>query len=610
MTTNLSSILFESLYTNIAAASNATNNGSTSDSYTTDDAFIGGAQWTPGGLVSLLATERSEPITTSSSSPSSSAFDAAANGTGWNKIPNQQPLLLVPAYLSTLATMASNFVEANATTNVTLSYEDCGLLNVTYGPDGLSSSHPWILCLPHAPTLSKTGVIRVVVLSAMAIVSLLGNIATMWSIQKNRKSRRLARHNWSAIYSLIFHLSIADLLVTVFCIIGEAAWSYTVEWVAGTVACKLFKLLQMFSLYLSTYVLVLIGVDRWVAVKYPMKSLNTARRCHRFLCGAYSLSFLLSIPQWMIFRVAKGPFLEDFYQCVTHGFYTDRWQEQLYTTFTLVFMFIIPLLILIGTYLSTFRTISSSEKIFRIETSAVDRSYYRRSDTNRQRLIHKAKMKSLRISVVIVVVFIVCWTPYYIMMLIFMFLNPTERLGEDLQTGIFFFGMSNSLINPLIYGAFHLIPIRRRRNQYNQHVREGSVYFQRSSTCNNQNGNHHQQLLQQQPASPQQLELHTQQQQQHHHHPHHHTPHHRNHHHQPLQPKSSYLSANHKMSHSNSNLAEEISLMALEKDLKSLDENVNQINLKGTSSSGGKRSLARKFYSLSQLLRRTRPTKL
>uniref|UniRef100_A0A182PGT5 G-protein coupled receptors family 1 profile domain-containing protein n=1 Tax=Anopheles epiroticus TaxID=199890 RepID=A0A182PGT5_9DIPT len=61
---------------------------------------------------------------------------------------------------------------------------------------------------------------------------------------------------------------------------------------------------------------------------------------------------------WMIFRVAKGPFVEDFYQCVTHGFYTDRWQEQLYTTFTLVFMFIIPLLILIGTYLSTFMTIS------------------------------------------------------------------------------------------------------------------------------------------------------------------------------------------------------------------------------------------------------------
>lgn len=579
MANNLSSILFESLDGNALT----TANGSILDSYTTD-ALIA-TLWIPG-VGSLVPTERTGIGTATSISINDT------NTTGWHKTPHQH-LLLAPTYLSTLATMATNSMESNITTNMTLSLEDCNSLNVTYHEAGVSTSHPWIICLPHAPSLSTNVIIRVFVLSAMAIVSLLGNIATMWSIQKNRKSRRLARHNWSAIYSLIFHLSIADLLVTVFCIIGEAAWSYTVEWVAGTVACKLVKLLQMFSLYLSTYVLVLIGVDRWVAVKYPMKSLNTARRCHRFLCGAYTLSFLLSIPQWMIFRVAKGPFLEDFYQCVTHGFYSDRWQEQLYTTFTLVFMFIIPLLILIGTYLSTFRTISSSEKIFRIETSAVDRSYYRRSDTNRQRLIHKAKMKSLRISVVIVVVFIVCWTPYYIMMLIFMFLDPTEPVGVDLQTGIFFFGMSNSLINPLIYGAFHLIPIRRRYNQYNQHVREGSVYFQRSSTCNNQNGNNHQQMQQQQPQQHQQP-----------HSPQHHQSHSN---HQQHQPRGNYLSAD-QLSQSHSNLAEEISLMALEKDLKSLDENVNQINLKG--SSGSKRSLARKFYSLTQLLRRSRPTKL
>ncbi|XP_049285825.1 gonadotropin-releasing hormone receptor isoform X1 [Anopheles funestus] len=463
-----------------------------------------------------------------------------------------------------------------------LSREECDRLNISYAfENGSALAIPGLNCYEHAPTLSKSGVIRVIVLSAMAIVSLLGNVATMWNIQKNRKSRRVTRHNWSAIYSLIFHLSIADVLVTGFCLIGEAAWYYTVDWVAGNLFCKLFKLCQMFSLYLSTYVLVLVGVDRWVAVKYPMKSLNTARRCHRFLFVAYLLSFLLSTPQWMIFRVAKGPFVEDFYQCVTHGFYTDRWQEQLYTTFTLVFMFIIPLLILIGTYLSTFMTISSSEKIFRIDTSAVDRTtYYRRSDTNRQRLIHKAKMKSLRISVVIVVAFVVCWTPYYIMMLIFMFLNPTERFGEDLQSGIFFFGMSNSLINPLIYGAFHLVPIRQRRNQYNQHVREGSVYFQRSSTFNHHNG------------------------------------HQRN------------LNPHIKFSNSHSNLPEEISLMSLEKDLRSLDENVNQIHQKGgggTTGGGGgggggaglvggsrikRRSFTSKFLSFSRLFQRNHPTKL
>ncbi|XP_053690550.1 gonadotropin-releasing hormone receptor isoform X2 [Sabethes cyaneus] len=454
MAVNLSSILIDSFYNNSYV---------NLENYTTDGLA------TPWRSASYVPPTEMSPI----SGPKAAAATVASS-LSWENVSQFHRHPALQSYLPTLATLASDIIaETNMMTNVSLSLEQCGQLNVTFGPDGTSSSHPGLICLPHAPSLSKSAIIRVIVLSAMAFVSLLGNIATMCSIQRDRKTRRLARHNWSAIYSLIFHLSIADLLVTGFCMIGEAAWSYTVEWMAGMVACKLFKLLQMFSLYLSTYVLVLVGVDRWVAVKYPMKSLNTARRCHRYLLGAYSLSFLLSIPQWMIFRVAKGPFLEDFYQCVTHGFYTDRWQEQLYTTFTLVFMFIIPLLILIGTYLSTFRTISSSEKIFRIETTVLDRSYYRRSDTNRQRLIHKAKMKSLRISVVIVVVFIVCWTPYYIMMLIFMFLNPTERLGEDLQTGIFFFGMSNSLINPLIYGAFHLIPIRRRHNQYNQHGRIG-----------------------------------------------------------------------------------------------------------------------------------------
>lgn len=182
------------------------------------------------------------------------------------------------------------------------SIEECSLMKSNASTELNDTQYNWdyIKCLEHAPTLSKSAMIRVFVLTAMAFVSLLGNIATMWNIHKNRTSRRVTRHSWSAIYALIFHLSISDVLVTGFCIIGEAGWSYTVEWIAGDYTCKIVKLLQMFSLYLSTYVLVLIGVDRWVAVKYPMKSLNTARRCHRFLIAAYSISFILSIPQVII----------------------------------------------------------------------------------------------------------------------------------------------------------------------------------------------------------------------------------------------------------------------------------------------------------------------
>ncbi|CAH2087387.1 unnamed protein product [Euphydryas editha] len=317
-----------------------------------------------------------------------------------------------------------------------------------------------IIYLEHAPVLTRSTIIRASVLSVLAVLSFIGNCATMISVKRGKRCRRRARPTWTAIYSLIYQLSIADLLVTIFCIAGEAAWSFTVQWYAGNVACKLFKFMQMFALYLSTFILVLIGVDRWLTVKYPMKSMATSTRSVRLVIIAWVLSFILSIPQTVIFRVAKGPFVEEFYQCVTHGFYTEKWQEQAYTTLSLILMFIIPLIILISTYVSTVRTIAKSKKVFQPEVPRRDK--FLAADLNRRRLIDRAKMKSLQMSFVIVAAFVIWWTPYYAMMIIFTFLDPDKELIEDLQSGIFFFGMSNSLVNPVIYGAFHLWPKKKR----------------------------------------------------------------------------------------------------------------------------------------------------
>ncbi|XP_014365357.2 gonadotropin-releasing hormone receptor [Papilio machaon] len=320
-----------------------------------------------------------------------------------------------------------------------------------------------ILCLEHAPTLTKITIMKASILSVLAALSFFGNIVTLISVRRGNQNRGRTRPSCTAIYRLIFQLSIADLFVTVFCLAGEAAWSLSVQWYAGNVACKMFKFSQMFALHLSTFILVLIGVDRWLAVKYPMKSLATATRSSKLIIIAWILSFILSVPQAIIFRVAKGPFIEEFYQCVTHGFYTERWQEQTYTTLSLVFMFIIPLIILMSTYISTVRTIEGSKRIF--EIGCKRHEMLSNLDVNRTRLIDRAKMKSLRMSIVIVTAFVIWWTPYYIMMIIFTFWNPEKNLGENLLSGIFFFGMSNSLVNPVIYGAFHLWPKKKRSSQ-------------------------------------------------------------------------------------------------------------------------------------------------
>lgn len=84
----------------------------------------------------------------------------------------------------------------------------------------------------------------------------------------------------------------------------------------------------------------------------------------RNLCPGFQL-LILPIPsllQAVIFHVKRGPFKQEFYQCVTHGSYTHHWQEQLYSALSLLFMFIIPLTIMVVSYGLIFCTIARKSR--------------------------------------------------------------------------------------------------------------------------------------------------------------------------------------------------------------------------------------------------------
>lgn len=61
----------------------------------------------------------------------------------------------------------------------------------------------------------------------------------------------------------------------------------------------------MFSLYLSTYILVLIAVDRLMAVKYPLKMIKMGERTTKSLTSVYLLSGAFSVPQ-VSFYLIRG----------------------------------------------------------------------------------------------------------------------------------------------------------------------------------------------------------------------------------------------------------------------------------------------------------------
>ena len=63
-----------------------------------------------------------------------------------------------------------------------------------------------------------------------------------------------------------------------------------------------------------------------------------------------------------MFHVLRGPFEEEFYQCVTFGSYKEDWQRQLYSVASLLLMFVIPLVIIGTAYALIFTTISRKSR--------------------------------------------------------------------------------------------------------------------------------------------------------------------------------------------------------------------------------------------------------
>ena len=60
-----------------------------------------------------------------------------------------------------------------------------------------------------------------------------------------------------------------------------------------------------------------------------------------------------------IFRVDKGPFVEEFWQCVTYGAFPSPSSEMVYSVVTLLLLFVIPFIVLIITYSSAMERLRS-----------------------------------------------------------------------------------------------------------------------------------------------------------------------------------------------------------------------------------------------------------
>ena len=198
-------------------------------------------------------------------------------------------------------------------------------------------------------------------------MALVGNSSILLALQGIRAERRMSR-----VHYFMLHLSVADILVAFFNVLPQLAWDITYRFVGPNLLCKLVKYSQVLTLYLSTFILVAMAIDRYHVIygrtTFHSNSIVCARHMVRL---AWLFAALCALPQLVIFSVQQLPSGEK--DC--WGTFRYSWGERAYIIWFGSVVFVVPLAIIAFCYSAmTYRIYSARGRASRHRPARSTRS--------------------------------------------------------------------------------------------------------------------------------------------------------------------------------------------------------------------------------------------
>ncbi|KAJ7393025.1 hypothetical protein OS493_008273 [Desmophyllum pertusum] len=249
------------------------------------------------------------------------------------------------------------------------------------------------------------------------LVSLIGNILVALVIYKNQEFRK-------SINYFVFNMAVSDLFTPltimpikiVEIISGSVSWKVDSPWILGNMLCKLSYFLPDVSLAVSIGSLLLISMDRFIAVVFPLKVklISSTLRLCSILC-TWIIAIAVHAPYFYTFRLFTN---------TNESFCRSQWEsafdhhvetQKRYVTATSITFYLVPICLLAIMYGSIVWTLKTNN------TQTKHKIYSQR--TRR----HQHNKNIMRMSVAIIITFLICIIPLVVFTFISLFLWNWEE---------------------------------------------------------------------------------------------------------------------------------------------------------------------------------------
>ncbi|XP_050397044.1 G-protein coupled receptor 83-like [Patella vulgata] len=283
----------------------------------------------------------------------------------------------------------------------------------------------------HRHTTAET-VLLITAYSLLGIVSILGNLLVCYVIFKNKRL-------YTPTNFFLANLAISDLLVTLLNVPFNIARNLLDEWPFGDFLCHLVNFSLILSVYVSTYTLTVIALDRHRVVVKPFTSRLSKTSSLLILLGIWLFAICLALPYGIYNTVEDVTFfVATVRRCRSR--YPSVTYEQYLTILTIVLQYCGPLTIIGIAYGRIVHTLW-----VRTHVGAV---------TECQQISQaKAKRKSIKLLITVVIVFAICWLPLNLYHVLTDF-HPNVQVFHY-NSRVFFachwIAISSTCYNPFVY---------------------------------------------------------------------------------------------------------------------------------------------------------------